>query len=336
MSHELHPLALEFVNTQINVKIIEPGAFPYEKKPIGAVLLYLSTITFGYIDVMQDYIALMKKGIDMLKRFDELVVNICHLARIYMESDKYQKEQVLACLDHDNVSVPIQINNSVPIQINDSEILFRNPIFYTINDSPEHVRPFFIQLLEKIKGTVEKYTHRDTLLYICRHLREQVVPILKVLTELNQKQGGDDFIQHLDLNALIEKLKQIKVKADLMDITRSMLKSSIMPQVRSLLDAAAQKEAQEEREDKVKEARKKFEDSLKAGYAGQSVIGKESFKVKGGRRTRYKRSGHKRSGKRSAHKKRSGHKRSGKRSAHKRSVHKRSVHKRSVHKSRRR
>jgi len=61
---------------------------------------------------------------------------------------------------------------------------------------------------------------------------------------------------------------------------------------------------------KILVANKQF---LASGNASQSVIGNKQIPVKGGRRTRHKRSGHK---KRSAHK-RSGHKRSGKRSGRK-------------------
>jgi hypothetical protein len=318
MSHELHPLALEFVNTQRIFKEIAPGSHKDKQKPIEFVLLNLSTKSFGYIDVMQDYITLMKQDLDSLRRFNNLVNNICHLARRYMETDgknewKFQKEQVLMCLNCDIEWVPIQINDSVMIQNGDN--LFQNPICYTIGDSHQHIRPFLKKLLKKIHDTVNMHDYHDVLLAICRHLNEQVVPILQVLTDLKQKQGGNDFIQHLDLIALIEKLKQIKELEQQIEIadqtqaenrkqreslmrTSTFNVNSIMPQVKSLV------------------ADKQFAQAEAAGNASQSVIGDRIFSAKGGRRTRHKHSGHK---KRSAHKKRSG-KRSGK----------------SVHKSRRR
>jgi hypothetical protein len=221
MSHELHPLALEFVNTQINFK--EIATDEDKQKPIGFVLLNLSTKSFGYIDVMQDYINLMNIGLAHYGRFHALVENICHLARRYSETDgkgnrKFQKEQVLMCLNDSIEWVPIQINGSIMRGDN----LFLNPMYYAIRDGDPHffnenkgnyqggMGPFFIKLLRKIYETVDKNDHPDVLLDICRHLNEQVVPMLKVLTDLNEKQGANDFIQHLDLIALIEKLKQIK------------------------------------------------------------------------------------------------------------------------------
>jgi len=317
MSHELHPLALEFVNTQINFKEIAPGVDDEPtQKPIRFVLLNLSTKSFGYIDVMQDYIKLMNMGLDDYGRFHDLVENICKLARRYRETDgrgiwQFKKDEVLLGLKYDENYVPIQIDNSV--MQNDK---YQNPIYYTVGDAdPTYfsenkgnyqggMGPFFIKLLQKIYETVDTNDHPDVLLAICRHLNEQVVPMLNVLRELKQKQDGDDFIQHLDLIALIDKLKQIQEierRQAVKQESSRVIANLIIPPVKSLV------------------ADKQF---LASKNASQSVIGDGTISVNGGRRTRHKRSG-----------KRSGHKRSGKRSG-KRS-NKRSG-KRSVHKSRRR
>jgi hypothetical protein len=313
MSNELHPLALEFVNTQINFKEIAPGVNEPTQKPIRFVLLNLSTKSFGYIDVMQDYINLMNIGLADYGRFHALVENICKLARRHRETEghgswKFKKDEVLLGLNYDEPYVPIQIDNAV--MQNDK---FSNPIFYTVRDAdPTYfsenkgnyqggMGPFFIKLLRKIYETVDEYDYHDVLLAICRHLNEQVVPMLHVLTEIYEKKGGKEFIKQLDLIALVDKLRQIQelertqaVKQDLMR-TSSFNANLIIPQVKSLV------------------ADKQF---LASGNASQTVIGDSTFSAKGGRRTKRnkKRSGHKRSDKRSN--KRSG-KRSGKRSVHK-------------------
>jgi hypothetical protein len=288
MSHELHPLELEFVNTQIKFKETSRSV-RHTEKPIGVVLLTLSTKRFEYIDVMRDYIELMKQKIVSIERFIGLVNNICDLAGRYMETDgngkwKFQKEQVLKCLNHEIEWVPIQINSDM---MQNMDGLFKNPIYYAIVNSG-YIGEFFIKLLQKIHHTMNLYDERathDNLFNICRHLNGQVVPILQVLTDLNQKQGeqgGDDFIKHLDLTALIEKLKQIKQRESLMSTVKSYMESSIMPRVKSLV---AEAEA--------------------AGNASQYVMGDSTFSAKGGRRTRRHK---KRSGKRSGHNKRSGRK----------------------------
>ena len=174
--------------------------------------------------------------------------------------------------------------------------------------------PFFENLLQKIKEHVRIYDSptgsHDTLRIVCRLLRGQVVPILQVLTDMNESPEGHAFIQQLDLNKLISRLNEID----------KLEKSLTGAELRVRIDAEARK-------DMIGDLGTKFKPvpsySLQPAMA-HNVIGGIPTIATGGRRTKR----HKRSGKRSGHKrsgKRSGHKRSGKRS-----------NKRSGHKSRRR
>lgn len=268
---------------------------------------------------MQEYIDVMKKSLDDgTNGFKYLVDMICELALKYRGSGADGKSKVLLGLKHDEQFVPIQINNA-DMQQNGN---FNNPIFFKVQDlDPLYfsnrieggMAPVFIKLLQKIRDTLMKDDDRNKLLIICKYLREQVIPILEVLTKISKKKGGKEFIEQLDLRQLINELREIqkmekemendeqmranrrKEREDLMRTSTFNVKS-FMPQVKSLV------------------ADKEF---LKSGNRAQFVIGNKTVSIKGGRRTKRhkkrsgKRSGHKRSGKRSAHK-RSG-KRSGKR-----------------------
>ena len=308
MSHKLHPLALEFLRTQIDYveNVFVPP--PAEKKPIWFVLSRLNDNPFGYIDVMQECINVMKKGLHGNRGFGDLVEFICELARKY-DVGKANRDNVLIGLDPDEEFVPIQIKN-VQVTQNGN---FINPIYHKVRNSDPNgsgMALVFRNLLEKIRNTLMKDNYRNKLLIICRYLREQVIPVLEVLTKISKKNGGKEFIEQLDLRRLINELREIQKmekemenddqkRADIQAQREQLMRTStfnvksIMPQVESLV------------------ADKQFIDS---GNASQSVIGDRTISVKGGRRTRHKRSG-----------KRSGNKRSGKRSS-----------KRSGHKSRRR
>jgi len=319
MSHELHPLALEFLNTQITYQEIVLSPPPPEEKPIWVVLFHLSNNPFGYIDVMQEYIDVMKKDYHIFRNaFRQFVDHICELSKIYLETSsaikgnfrvqtgawKFDKETVLRALDTDQEYVSIQIGNA---DKRGNE--FKNPLFYDVIDT-KSIRTCLVNLSNKIRGKLtvsdNSYVGRLQMNTICRYLKEQVVPILTVLTEISEKQGGNDFIQHLDLIALIKKFKQIKelerqieiadqTQAENREQRESLMRTSIfnvksiMPQVKSLV------------------ADKQFAQAEADGNAGLSVIGDKPTPVNGGRRTRrHKRSAHKkRSGKRSAHNKRS-------------------------------
>jgi len=134
---------------------------------------------------------------------------------------------------------------------------------------------------------------------VCRHLKEQVVPMLQVLTGMND----DAFIRQLDLKMLISQLKTID----------KLEKSLKYAELNVQIDTEARKKMIGDFGTKFVPKRAYSDDEqafVDSGNASQSVIGKNTFSAKGGRRTRRhkKRSGHKRSGH-----KRSGHKRSGKR-----------------------
>ena len=157
MSHELHPLALEFLNTQIiyNELVLSPP--PAGKKPIWVVLFHLSNNSFGYIDVMQEFIDVMKEGGSnpgKIMMFRQFVGHICELAKIYLSSLRegdyrrsqpgkwqFNKETVLLALNADADYVSIQIGNA---DRRGNE--FKNPLFYDVMDS-KNIRPCLVNLL---------------------------------------------------------------------------------------------------------------------------------------------------------------------------------------------
>jgi hypothetical protein len=304
----IHPLALQFLNTQMTYQPVAIGAYKLVSEPIQIVLLELNNRFFGYVDVMQDYIELMKLGFGDLPKFVEFVTHICRLAREYKHEGRMlmTKEKLL-----DELSmIDEQGNNS------------RSQSVIANAGTPQQ-SSFLEKLLARIKEHVRIYDSpngsHDTLLIVCRHLREQVVPMLQVLTGMND----DAFIRQLDLKMLISQLKEIgKLEKSLKDA-----------ELRVQIDAETRKEMIGDFGTKFVPKRGYSDDEqafVDSGNASQSVIGNSTFSAKGGRRSRRHKkrsgkSGNKRSGK-------SGNKRSGKRSDH----NKRSGHKRSGHKSRRR
>jgi hypothetical protein len=290
----IHPVALRFLNTQMTYLPVAMGFFENVTEPIQIVLLELNNRLFGYVDVMQDYIELMKLGFGDLPKFGEFVTHICGLARGYKHQGMMlmTKEELLGELS----MIDAQGNNS------------RSQSVIANAGTPQQ-STFLENLLAKIKEHVRIYDSangpHDTILIVCRHLSEQVVPMLQVLTDMND----DAFIRQLDLKMLISQLKEIG----------KLEKSLKVAEMKLQIDAEARKEMIGDFGTKFVPKRAYSDDEqafVDSGNASQSVIGNSIFSAKGGRRTRHKHSGHK---KRSAHKKRSG-KRSGK----------------SVHKSRRR
>jgi hypothetical protein len=277
----INPVALQFLNTQMTYIPVAKGYFENVTEPIQIVLLELSERFFGYVDVMQDYIELMKLGIGDLPKFVEFVEHICELARGYKHQGKMlmSKEELL-----DELSMNKSRSQSV-----------------IDNAGTPQQSSFLEKLLAKIKDFVRIYDRdtgsHDTLMIVCRHLREQVVPMLQVLTDMND----DAFIGQLDLKMLISQLKEIG------ELEKSLKDAKL----RLHIDTEARKEM-------IGDFGTKFKPvpsySLQPAMA-HNVIGGIPTIATGGRRTkRHKRSGksgNKRSGKRSDHNKRSGHKRSG-------------------------
>ena len=345
MKGTMHPLALKFLNDEITYEPVAPGAIEVTK-PRKIVLLELSERFFNYVDVMQYYIDLMKRRDSEWLRsytaredydlgtFINFVTNICNLARRYKN---YGLGKMLMTKD--------QILDELRMK-DDSEIK-------ECIDKAGHQSTFLIKLLEKIKEHVRiydsEYGLHDTLLIVCRHLREQVVPMLQVLTDMNKSPEGHAFIQQLDLNKLILRLTaidklekslkghELRVRIDA-EARKSMIgdfgtkfvpKQAYSADEQDFVDsgnasqskigsvtistkgaaAAAKAAAKAAAEAKVEAAHNAFLKSEKAGNAGLSVIGNKKNPVNGGRRTRHKRSGHKKR----SNKKRSG-KLSGKRS----------------------
>jgi hypothetical protein len=274
----IHPEALRFLNTQMTYLPVATGYFENVTEPIQIVLLELNNRFFGYVDVMQDYIELMKLGFGDLPKFVEFVKHICELARGYKHQGKMlmTKEELLG-----ELSIDAQGKNS------------RSQSVIANAGTPQQ-SSFLEKLLAKIKDFVRIYDSdtgsHDTLLIVCRHLREQVVPMLQVLTDMND----DAFIRQLDLKMLISQLKEIG----------NLEKSLKGAELRLQIDAQARKEMIGDFGTKFVPKRAYSDDEqalVDSGNASQSVIGK------GGRRTRRhkKRSGHKkRSNKRSVHKSR--------------------------------
>ena len=99
----IHPEALRFLNTQMTYLPVATGYFENVTEPIQIVLLELNNRFFGYVDVMQDYIELMKLGFGDLPKFVEFVKHICELARGYKHQGKMlmTKEELLGELSID-------------------------------------------------------------------------------------------------------------------------------------------------------------------------------------------------------------------------------------------
>ena len=280
----INPVALQFLNTQMTYESVAAGVFNNVTQPIQIVLLELSNRFFGYVDVIQDYIELMKLGFGDLPKFVEFVTHICGLAREYkhqgrmlMTKEKLLDELSMIDAQGDNSrSQSVIANARTPQQSSFLEkLLAKIKEHVRINDSPN--------------GS------HDTLLIVCRHLREQVVPMLQVLTGMND----DAFIRQLDCKMLISQLKEIgKLEKSLKDA-----------ELRVQIDAETRKEMIGDFGTKFVPKRAYSDDEqafVDSGNRSQSVIGNSTFSAKGGRRTRHKRSGHKkRSGKRSDHNKRS-------------------------------
>lgn len=266
----MHPLALQFSNTEMTYKPIQPGAIVEVTEPIKNVLLELNNRYFNYVVEMQEYIEFMKLGVDDLTQFVEFVTHICDLVSRYKHKGQLlmTKDALLEELGPEKFGSPQRRKVLAGRQ---SSIL--------------------INLLDKIKKHVNDYDNasgsHDTLLIVCRHLREQVVPMLQVLKDMNKSPEGHAFIQQLKLNELILQLKEI-------DKLEKSLKGA---ELRVRIDAEARKEM-------IGDFGTKFanknvysaneEAFLASGNASQSVIGNSTFSSKGGRRTRHKRSGHKR------------------------------------------
>ena len=274
----IHPDALHFLNTQMTYKPVARGAYEEVTEPIKMVLLELNERSFGYVDVMQNYIELMKLGFGNLPNFVEFVKHIYELAIIYNPPRGRMwmtKEKLLGELSAQGTQSVIA-NAGTPQQ-----------------------STFLENLLAEIKEHVRIYDTdtgpHDTLMIVCRHLKDIVVPMLQVLTDMND----DAFIRQLDLKMLISQLKEIG----------KLEKSLKVAELRLQIDAEARKEMIGDFGTKFVPKRAYSDDEqafVDSGNASQSVIGTSIFSAKGGRRTRHKRSGHKkRSGKRSAHKKRS-------------------------------
>ncbi len=168
MSHELHPLALEFLNTRIIYNEIVLSPPPPQEKPIWGVLFHLSTNPFGYIDVMQEYIDGMKINNNHIERFRHFVDHICELAQIYLtesahlgdyrgskQSWKFEKETVLLALNDDQEYVSIQIGNADK-EGND----FKNPLFYDVVGS-KSIQPCLVNLLNKIRDKLMKSENNE-------------------------------------------------------------------------------------------------------------------------------------------------------------------------------
>jgi len=275
----IHPVALQFLNTQMTYLPVAVGSFENVTEPIQIVLLELNNRLFGYVDVMQDYIELMKLGFGDLPKFGEFVTHICGLARGYKHQGRMlmTKEELLGELS----MIDAQGNNS------------RSQSVIANAGTPQQ-STFLENLLAKIKEHVRIYDSangsHDTLLIVCRHLREQVVPMLQVMTDMN-----DAFIRQLDLKMLISQLKEIG----------KLEKSLKVAELRLQIDAEARKEMIGDFGTKFVPKRAYSDDEqafVDSGNASQSVIGTSRFSAKGGRRTRRHK---KRSGK-------SGHKRSNK------------------------
>jgi len=285
----IHPVALQFLNTQMTYLPVAMGSFENMTEPIQIVLLELNNRLFGYVDVMQDYIELMKLGFGDLPKFVEFVTHICGLAREY----KHQGRMLMTTEELlDKLSmIDEQGNNS------------RSQSVIANAGTPQQ-SSFLENLLAKIKEHVRIYDSangsHDTLLIVCRHLREQVVPMLQVLTDMND----DAFIRQLDLKMLISQLKEIG----------KLEKSLKVAELRLQIDAEARKEMIGDFGTKFVPKRAYSDDEqafVDSGNASQSVIGTSRFSAKGGKRTRRhkkrsgnKRSGNKRSGKRSGRKSR--------------------------------
>jgi len=240
----MHPLALQFLNQEMTYKQIASGNLVTH--PIKIVLLELSKRIFSYVDVMQDYIELMKnQDIDSAK-FVEFVAHICNLARSYGRGKLMTKEQLLSELS------------------NEGNLSFSRKVLENIKE--------FVRVYDTDTGP------HNTMSIVCGHLREQVVPMLEVLTKMNVSQDGHAFIQQLDLNQLISQLTEI-------DKLEKALKGA---ELRVRIDT-------EKRQNMIGDFGDKF--VPKQAYSADEqafvdVIGNKKITVNGGRRTKHKRSGH--------------------------------------------
>lgn len=275
----MHPLALKFLNTEMTYEPVTTGSKVKVTKPIMNVLLELSERFFNYVDVMQYYINLMKLGdgtsyisanaADLdLKKFVNFATKICNLARRYKDP---------------GTGVMMMNKEELLNELNMKDYEIKECI-----DKAGRQSTFLRNLLEQIKKHVHIYDSpngsHDTLMIVCRHLREEVVPMLQVLTDMNKSQDGHEFIKQLDLKELISQIKEI-------DKLKQSLKEA---EFKVRFDAQA-------REQMIGDFGTKFANKkvysadevafLDSGNASQSVIGDSTFSSKGGRRTkRHKRS----------------------------------------------
>ena len=257
LNQRVKPMTVSFLDTIVvytNPKHIT------ERKPINAVLLELKKgVGNGYIDVMQDYIELLRGNYESLRYIENIVEKLREL-----NGQNLSKSELLAKLSPD---------------------VF--PFSNIITDAGEINASLLRKLIKKIH---EFLTTSSGLSYIVVNLNDTIIPILRVLTNLNQTPEGRAFIQKLNLFSLIKLIEDIEMQKH---------------KIKYHFDRAQYYEENKAR--MIGDFETMFVPKQAFVESDQSNIGGITFSAKGGRRTR-------------RHKKRSNKKRSG----HKRSAHKRS------------
>jgi hypothetical protein len=254
LNQRVNPMTVSFLNTI--VVYTNPNRIT-ERKPINAVLLELKKGGGnGYIDVMQDYIELLRGNHESLR----YIVNIVEKLR-ELNGQNLSKFELLEKLNPDVL-----------------------PFSNIINTDAGEINASLLRKL--IKKIHEFLTTSSELSNIVVNLNDTIIPILRVLTDLNETSEGHAFIQKLNLFSLIKLIEDIEMQ---------------------------------KRKIKYHSVRAQYYEEGKARMIGdfgtmfvpkrpvdEQKSGDSTFSAKGGRRTRrHKRSGHK---KRSGHNKRSGRK----------------------------
>jgi hypothetical protein len=275
LNQRVNPMTLSFLNTIVvytNPKRIT------ERKPINDVLLELKKGGgSGYIDVMQDYIELLRGKHESLRYIENIVEKLREL-----NGQNLSKSELLAKLSPD---------------------VF--PFSNIIADAGEINASILRKLIKKIHEFLTTSSGLSDIVVselsaIVVNLNETIIPILRVLTDLNETPEGHAFIQKLNLFSLIKLIEDIAMQKHKIKYHSDRAQYYERDKARMIGDFGT----------KFVPKRPVDEQAfVKSGNASQSVIGDSTFSAKGGRRTR-------RHKKRSAHK-RSGHKRSGKRSGRK-------------------
>ena len=152
---------------------------------------------FDYIDVMQDYIELLRTHDDNIGQFRSLFENLKTLTNPWLQSYTGSKNVEL-------IDVVPQISPDIA------------PFIEYTNNLGGKLGEFFKSLIEKVHNYVEwgNQTIKDKaqkLFIMCRIFLERVIPILDVLTNLNNTTPeGRTFINNLNLDRLIRQMMNIQ------------------------------------------------------------------------------------------------------------------------------